>query len=117
MFKALLFLVLQVTQGKAERKVIIVLLRFMYLTLRICVGFELKTLSKEEKSRKVQRGRNMNSLASNSQWRAVKGEQRQEEQFTRHQLAMASPKASNSREHQRSHASNSQRRAKDEQFE
>ena len=36
----------------------------------------------------------MNSLASNSQRRAVKGEQRQEDTITRHQLAMASQKAS-----------------------
>jgi len=114
MFKALLFLFLQVIQGKAKRKVIIALLRFMYLSLPICAGFELKTPSKEEKSRKAQRGRNMNSLASNSQWREVKGEQRQEDQFTHHQLAMASTKASNSKEHQRSHASNLQRRAKGE---
>jgi len=73
MFKALLFLVLQVIQGKSERKVIIALLRFMYLIIPIYAGSELKTPSKEEKSRKVQRGRNMNSLASNSQWRAEAG--------------------------------------------
>ena len=46
-----MFLILQVIEGKAERKVIIALLRFKYLTLPICAGIELKTPSKEGKQR------------------------------------------------------------------
>jgi hypothetical protein len=69
-----LFLVLQVIQGKPERKVIIALLRFICLTLPIYAGIELKTPSKEEKQRKVQLGRTTSLLASNSQWRAVESE-------------------------------------------
>jgi len=53
--------------------VIIALLRFICLTLPICAGTELKTLNKEEKQeKKVQKGRKMKLLASNSQWRVAK---------------------------------------------
>ena len=54
---------------------IITLLHFIYLTLPFCAGIDLKTLNKEEKQKKkkVQRGRKMKSLASNSQRRASRG--------------------------------------------
>jgi len=52
--------------------VIIALLRFIYLTLPFCTGIDLKTLNKEEKHKKVQKGRKMKLLASNSQWRVAK---------------------------------------------
>jgi len=52
-----------------------VLLRFIYLTLPNCAGKLLKTLSKEEKQEKIQKGRKMSrkahSLASRLQWRVA----------------------------------------------
>ena len=53
---------------------ILALLRFIYLTLPNCAGKLLKTLSKEEKQEKksTNKGRKMNSIASNSPWRVAK---------------------------------------------
>jgi len=101
--------------------VINTLLRFICLTLPICAGIEFKTLSKEEKQRRSTKA-NSPWWVKGDQWR-VKGEQvpestRNHSPSTRKgekeasELAMASekraPKASNSREHQFSHALNSQ---------
>ena len=64
------YLFLQFIKEKAERQVIMVLLRFIYLTLHNCAGKLLKALSEEEKQEKMQKGRKMSrkahSLASNS---------------------------------------------------
>lgn len=71
---------------------IITLLRFIYLTLPICAGIELKTLSKEEKQR--------NSAKVNSTWR-VEGVQRraqvrEHKDLTRIQHATASRRRADS---------------------
>jgi hypothetical protein len=47
-----LFLVLQVIQGKAERKVIIALLRFIHPTLSICAGIECQDTKYKRKRNK-----------------------------------------------------------------
>ncbi|KEH30119.1 hypothetical protein MTR_4g063625 [Medicago truncatula] len=71
-------------KGKAERKVIIALLRFLYLTLSICARIELKTPNKEVKQRK--------SAKVSSPWRASDGKE-----FQRAKVQSSPWRANNSR--------------------
>jgi len=57
-----LLLVSQVIQGKFERKVIIDLLRFIHLTLPICVGIECQNIKQGPKRTKV--GKSYFAMAS-----------------------------------------------------
>ena len=67
------YLLYKLFREKPRKRWTIALLRFLYLTLSICAWIDLKTLKKEEEQgKKVQKGRKMKLLASNSQWRVAK---------------------------------------------
>ena len=69
----------------------IALLRFIYLTLPICAGAELKTLNKEEKQEKSTKRQKDDVTRLQLAMASSKSKQMQEGIFTRLPCAMASP--------------------------